>query len=58
MDLKKNVERVARCRAKLRRVELLLKPEEHEAIKKAAGGHPLAAYIKTAVREKMGREGH
>lgn len=58
MDSKKNVERVARCRAKLCRVELLFKPEEHEAIKKAAGDQPIAAYIKTAVREKMEREGH
>ena len=57
MSDEKNVQRVAKCRAKLCRVELLFKPEEHEAIKKAAGDQPLAAYIKTAVREKMEREG-
>lgn len=57
MSDKKNVQRVAKCRAKLCRVELLLKPEEREAIKKAAGGQPLAAYIKISVREKMEREG-
>ena len=52
----KNVQRVAKCRAKLCRIELLLKPEERAEIEKAANGQPLATYIKTAVREKMERE--
>ena len=53
MDSKKNVERVARCRAKQKRVELLFQPEEYEKIVKAANGAAVAAYIKEAVRKRM-----
>lgn len=44
---------VLRCRAKLKRVELLFKPEEYAEIIKAAKGAAVAAYIKEAVREKI-----
>lgn len=57
MDNKKNVERVARCRAKQKRVELLFQPEEYARIVEAAGGEAVAAYIKEAVRRRMEKEG-
>lgn len=57
MDSRKNVERVARCRAKLKRVELLFHPEEYAQIVDAAGGEAVAAYIKETVRRRMNQDG-
>ena len=56
MDAKKNVERVTRCRAKQKRVELLFKPEDYERLKAnaAAEGETVAGYIKKAIN-KAGR---
>ncbi len=52
----KNVERVARCRAKLKRVELLFKPEEYDRLKANADaeGETVAGYIKKAIATKEG----
>lgn len=56
MDSKKNVERVTRCRAKQKRVELLFQMEEYAKIVESAGGDSVAAYIKEAVRRRMEKE--
>lgn len=53
----KNAQRVAKCRARRNRVELLLKPEEYAAFKRAADGKPIATYIKSTVLEQIAREG-
>lgn len=52
----KNAQRVAKCRARRHRVELLLKLEEYAAVERAANGKPIGTYIKSTVLEQIARE--
>lgn len=49
-----NAESVAKCRAKLKRVELLFKPDDYTRLKAnaAAEGETVAGYIKKLVLKK------
>ena len=60
IESKKNVVAVAKYRTvhEIKRVEIMLRPQEYAAVKAAAdaAGQPVAAYIKRAIAERMEKE--
>ena len=60
IESKKNIAAVAKYRTvhEIKRVEIMLRPQEYAAVKAAAdaAGQPVAAYIKRAIAERMEKE--